>query len=238
MHPPNSVIIVGGGLAGLSAAHQAYSSGANVVFLDKQDLLRGNSSKATSHINGALMRTEVGLDIKNSVQQFYQDTLATAKDWGNHALIRVHTYNSANAVHWFQELFQLDLSVVPQLGGHSQPRTHRGKDAKFPGMAITYKLLETLQNLAAEQPERVAILKDTQVFDLVTAASDKSVVTGVKFKNLKTKQRGQSLGPGILASGGYAADFTTNCCSGNTARTSWTCRPPMARMLLVMARKS
>lgn len=39
------------------------------------------------------MRTEVGLDIKNSVQQFYQDTLATAKDWGNHALICVHTYN-------------------------------------------------------------------------------------------------------------------------------------------------
>ena len=33
--------------------------------------------------------------------------------------------------------FDLDLSLVARLGGHSQPRTHRGKE-RFPGMTITY----------------------------------------------------------------------------------------------------
>ncbi|WPK27196.1 hypothetical protein PUMCH_004573 [Australozyma saopauloensis] len=206
----NPVIVVGGGLAGLSAAHQAYNRGANVVLVDKMGFLSGNSGKATSGINGALTRTQVSLEIKDSVEQFYQDTLATAKDRANPELIRVLTYNSADAVHWLQELFGLDLSVVSRLGGHSQPRTHRGRDAKFPGMAITYKLLETLENLAVEEPDRVVILKDTQVVDLIAADDDKSVIRGVKYKNLKLKERGELVGPVILATGGYAADFTKN----------------------------
>lgn len=211
MNTPNHpILIVGGGLAGLSAAHEAYLRGANVVLFDKQGFLSGNSGKATSGINGALTRTQVSLSIQDSVEQFYNDTLKTAKDRANPSLIKVLTYNSADAVHWLQEVFGLDLSVVSRLGGHSQPRTHRGKDAKFPGMAITYKLLETLENLAEEQPQRVVILKNTQVIDLVIDDNDPTKVLGVKFKNLKDKLKGSLNGPVILATGGYAADFTKN----------------------------
>lgn len=65
--PVNPIVIVGGGLAGLSAAHQAYLRGANVVLLDKQGFLSGNSGKATSGINGALTRTQTQLKIDDSV---------------------------------------------------------------------------------------------------------------------------------------------------------------------------
>lgn len=208
--PSNSILIVGGGLAGLSAAHEAYLRGANVVLFDKQGFLSGNSGKATSGINGALTRTQVKSSIQDSVEQFYNDTLKTAKDRANPALIKVLTYQSADAVHWLQEIFNLDLSVVSRLGGHSQPRTHRGKDAKFPGMAITYRLLESLENLAEEQPERVAIFKNTQIIDLLIDEKNPSRVLGVKYKNLKSKEKGYLHGPVILATGGYAADFTKN----------------------------
>lgn len=210
MFPPNPVIVVGGGLAGLSAAHEAYLRGANVVLLDKQGFLSGNSGKATSGINGALTRTQTALKIDDSVEKFYQDTLATAKDRANPALIKVLTYHSADAVHWLQEQFGLDLSVVSRLGGHSQPRTHRGHDAKFPGMAITYRLLETLETLADTEPDRVCILKNTQVVDLVVDDHDRATVEGVHYKDLKTKARGTVRGPVIMATGGYAADFTKN----------------------------
>lgn len=209
-YPSNPIIIVGGGLAGLSAAHQAYLRGANVVLLDKQGFLSGNSGKATSGINGALTRTQVTEGIPDSVELFYDDTLKTAKDRANPALIKVLTYNSADAVHWLQEAFDLDLSVVSRLGGHSQPRTHRGKDAKFPGMAITYRLLEQLENLASSEPSRVKILKNTQVIDLIVDDADGSDVKGVKFKDLKTKTKDTLHGPVIMATGGYAADFTKN----------------------------
>jgi glycine/D-amino acid oxidase-like deaminating enzyme len=47
------VIIVGGGLAGLSAAHTVLEQGGAVVLLDKMKFLGGNSTRATSGINGA-----------------------------------------------------------------------------------------------------------------------------------------------------------------------------------------
>ncbi|PVH14257.1 uncharacterized protein CXQ87_002385 [Candidozyma duobushaemuli] len=153
---------------------------------------------------------QLSSSIKDSVEQFYNDTLKTAKDRANPSLIKVLTYHSADAVHWLQEIFELDLSIVSRLGGHSQPRTHRGKDAKFPGMAITYKLLETLENLAEEFPDRVAIMKNTQVIDLLIDENDSSQVLGVKYKDLKTKGKDTLRGPVILATGGYAADFTKN----------------------------
>lgn len=206
--PSNPILIVGGGLAGLSAAHQAYLRGANVVLLDKESFLSGNSGKATSGINGALTRTQVNLKIPDSVEQFYQDTLASAKDRAHPELIKVLTYNSADAVHWLQEVFDLDLTVVSRLGGHSQPRTHRGHDAKFPGMAITYRLLERLETLSETEPDRVVILKNSQVIDLIMEQDNK--VVGVKYKNLKDKSKHELYGPVILLTGGYAADFTKN----------------------------
>ncbi|KAK6455402.1 osmotic growth protein [Scheffersomyces xylosifermentans] len=205
--PKNPIIIVGGGLAGLSAAHQVYLRGANVVLLDKQGFLSGNSGKATSGINGALTRTQVDLGIKDSVQQFYNDTLATAKDRANPELIKVLTYNSADAIHWLQEIFNLDLSIVSRLGGQSQPRTHRGRDSKFPGMAITYRLLETLEDLAAAEPDRLLILKNSQVIDLL---KEDHKILGVKYKNLLDKSKHELHGPVIMSTGGYAADFTKN----------------------------
>jgi len=56
-----------------------------------------------------------------------------ARDLARDDLIRVLTGRSADAVHWLQSKFGLDLSKVARLGGHNQPRTHRG-DAQFPGM--------------------------------------------------------------------------------------------------------
>jgi flavocytochrome c len=197
------VIVVGGGLSGLSAAHTIYLNGGNVVVLDKQGFFGGNSTKATSGINGALTRTQVDTKIPDSVKQFYDDTLKSARDKARPDLIKVLTYNSASAVEWLQDVFNLDLTLVSRLGGHSQPRTHRGHDAKFPGMAITYALMQRLEELAENEPERVQIIKKARVTGL---NKDGNKITGVTYEF-----GGESTtvdGPVILATGGYAADFT------------------------------
>ncbi|GAP88707.1 putative fumarate reductase [Rosellinia necatrix] len=196
------VIVVGGGLSGLSAAHTIYLAGGNVVVLDKQGFFGGNSTKATSGINGALTRTQVDHKIQDSVKQFYEDTLKSARDKARPDLIKVLTYKSAAAVEWLQDVFNLDLTLVSRLGGHSQPRTHRGHDAKFPGMAITYALMQRLEELAETEPERVQIVKKARVTGL---NKDGNKVTGVQYE-----YNGESVsveGPVVLATGGYAADF-------------------------------
>ncbi|KAI8947215.1 FAD binding domain-containing protein [Xylaria longipes] len=197
------VIVVGGGLSGLSAAHTIYLAGGNVVVLDKQGFFGGNSTKATSGINGALTRTQVDHKIQDSVKQFYDDTLKSARDKARPDLIKVLTYKSAAAVEWLQDVFNLDLTLVSRLGGHSQPRTHRGHDAKFPGMAITYALMQRLEELAETEPERVQIIKKARVTGL---NKEGNKITGVQYES---NGEASSLdGPVVLATGGYAADFT------------------------------
>ncbi|KAE8421904.1 fumarate reductase Osm1 [Aspergillus pseudocaelatus] len=202
MAPAPRVIVVGGGLSGLSAAHTVYLNGGNVLVLDKQAFFGGNSTKATSGINGALTRTQVDLGIQDSVKTFYEDTLKSARDKARPELIKVLTYKSAAAVEWLMDVFNLDLTLVSRLGGHSQPRTHRGHDAKFPGMAITYALMQRLEELTEKEPERVQIVKKARV---ISVNKTGNTVTGVTYEY--DGETHTADGIVILATGGYAADF-------------------------------
>jgi len=197
------VIIVGGGLAGLSAAHTVLERGGNVLVLDKQGFMGGNSTKATSGINGAGTQTQLEAGIPDSAKIFFDDTKKSARDLARDDLIRVLTGRSGDAVNWLQNKFGLDLSKVARLGGHSQPRTHRG-NAQFPGMVITYAQLERLEDLATSIPDRVKIIKKARVTKLIKENS--GAVVGVEYESKgKTES---AYGPVILATGGYAADFT------------------------------
>jgi flavocytochrome c len=197
------VIVVGGGLAGLSAAHTLLERGANVLLLDKQPFMGGNSTKATSGINGAGTQTQQEQGIPDSAKTFFEDTKRSARDLARDDLIQVLTGRSGDAVNWLQNKFGLDLSKVARLGGHSQPRTHRG-NAQFPGMVITYAQLERLEDLATETPDRVQIKKKARVVKLLK--DEAGAVNGVEYThNGKTET---AYGPVILATGGYAADFT------------------------------
>lgn len=119
------IIVVGGGLSGLSAAHTIVLAGGSVLVLDKQGFFGGNSTKATSGINGALTRTQVDANIRDSVKQFYDDTLKSARDKARPDLIKVLTYKSAAAVEWLQDEFNLDLTLVSRLGSVIVPGLSR-----------------------------------------------------------------------------------------------------------------
>lgn len=80
------------------------------------DFFGGNSTKATSGINAALTRTQVDEKIQDSVKQFYDDTIESARDKARPDLIKVLTYQSASAVEWLQDVFNLDLTLVSRLG--------------------------------------------------------------------------------------------------------------------------
>ncbi|CAG8542860.1 15818_t:CDS:10 [Funneliformis caledonium] len=196
------IIVVGGGLSGLSAAHTVLEHGANVLVLDKNSFFGGNSTKATSGINGALTKTQIALGIQDSAAIFEADTIRSARDLARPDIIKVLTGNSASAVEWLQDKFKLDLSLVSRLGGHTQPRTHRGKEM-FPGMTITYALMELLEEIAEKQPNRARIVMKARVTKLIKEGEE---VIGVEYE--KDGQTFKELGPVILATGGYAADFT------------------------------
>ena len=116
---------------------QMVEQGGRVLLLDKSAYLGGNSTKATSGINGALTSTQVANGIKDDSREvFYQDAAKSAAAGLRAPLVKVLTYGSAPAVEWLQEVFGIDLSKVAMMGGHSYERCHRGKE-RFPGAAIT-----------------------------------------------------------------------------------------------------
>lgn len=159
---------------------------------------------ATSGINGAGTNTQILQNIPDSSKIFYDDSAKSARKEIMPELTRVLAYNSASAVEWIQDKFQVDLSIVSRLGGHSQPRTHRGKEA-FPGMTITYALMEKMEELCEKNPEKYMVVKKAQVTSLIKNKMD--VIVGCKFD-----RNGSSeclYGPVILSTGGYASDFST-----------------------------
>lgn len=100
----------------VSISHSFDLSCLNCAILISPAFFGGNSTKATSGINGALTRTQVDLGIQDSVKTFYEDTLKSARDKARPELIKVLTYKSAAAVEWLQDVFNLDLTLVSRLG--------------------------------------------------------------------------------------------------------------------------
>jgi flavocytochrome c len=188
-------IVIGGGLAGLSAAHTVLEQGGSVVVLEKMAFCGGNSTKATSGINGANTRTQRSKNIIDSPELFIADTVKGGAN--NLPLVKVLCEESGPAVDWLMDKFQLDLSLLARLGGHSQARTHRGKQ-KFPGMVITYAQIEKFEDLCAKIPDRAKLLTKTRATRLLTKPSSDGSPSG----------KGQKLyGSVIIATGGFGYDF-------------------------------
>merc|ERR1711972_298810 len=154
-------------------------------------------------INGALTKSQRKLKIEDSPETFAEDTMRGGAKRPD--LVEVLTGESAPSVDWLVDKFDLDLSLVSRLGGHSNPRTHRGKE-RFPGMTITYALMERLEDIADES-DRAKVMLKTKVEKLLKDASGN--VCGVEYTTSDGKV-GQEYGPVVVATGGFGADFTAD----------------------------
>lgn len=198
------VIVVGSGLAGLSAAHEALRAGAAVRMLDRAPKPGGNSIKASSGINGAGTRFQSSLGIAKD-DSFYSDTVRSAgarfaessPPIDRKALVEILTNQSEGAVNWLADDLNVDLSVVAQLGGHSVPRTHRGGGKLPPGAAIVSALVDALK-----ANPNFSLENSAEVEELLT--SDETV-KGVRYR-AADGQAQELEGPVVFATGGFAGD--------------------------------
>jgi len=195
------VVVVGGGLAGLSAAHTALERGCRVVVLDKNPFCGGNSTKATSGINGSGTRTQREKGISDDPEKFYQDIALSARKLLRPPIAKVLANDSAPAVEWLINSFGLDLSLVSRLGGHSEQRTHRGKE-RFPGMTITYALMEKYEEIVKAHPNRARLITRARVVKIL---KENNEVVGVEY--VQGNETKREYGAVIIATGGYANDF-------------------------------
>merc|ERR1719428_2163255 len=200
--PTDLVIVLGGGLAGVSACNTVVENGGKTVLIDKSSFCGGNSTKATSGINGAATRTQKEKGIEDSTDLFTKDTLKGGAK--KPEIAKVLCENSGRDVEWLMDAFDLDLSLLARLGGHSAPRTHRGKE-RFPGMTITYALIQMVEKIA-ETTDKARIITKARATELLQGPA-KDVI-GLIYE--KGGQQFKEMGPVILCSGGFGADFSNN----------------------------
>ncbi|KAJ3296254.1 hypothetical protein HDU79_007150 [Rhizoclosmatium sp. JEL0117] len=214
-----STVIVGGGLAGLSAAIEAARCGAAVTVLDKEVRLGGNSAKASSGMNAAPTQAQRNLSIADSLELFQQDTLAAGKHKNDPKLVQILATQSADALA-FIESFGVTLDQVSQCGGHSAPRTHRETEVDGKPKAVGWDIMKALQTYIAtlapststsdssyatanQVPNTIKVITDARVTELL---GDRGIrVTGLQFDHA-SKCHLMHADSVILATGGYAAD--------------------------------
>jgi len=207
---PQSAIVVGGGLAGLSAAHTLIQGGAHVTLLERNPFLGGNSTKATSGINGTPSRTQEAMGINDSADIFLEDMVRSAHGQKtgpmppSYPLADMFCENSGPAVAWLQDDFGLALDVVSRMGGHSNQRTHRTKSGgKFPGMEITSALMKKYEAMADQENGTCDLVINGILKGLVQDAAGR--VTGVEYLDADEQIQVLNADAVVLATGGYGA---------------------------------
>lgn len=190
-------IIVGSGLAGLTAALTVLDAGGHVIVLEKETKLGGNSMKASSGINACT---------KETATAFRDDTRKSAGQAGDPALIEQLVEHSNEAVlEWLQERLEVDLSQVTQLGGHSEARTYR-PGGKLPiGAEIMIKLQKAVREF--EEKGAVTIITGAKASQLIQSEDNR--VVGVVYEKSQDGSSSTNTVHAqqvVLATGGFAAD--------------------------------
>lgn len=194
------VVVVGGGLAGMSAAIASADRGARVLLLDKSKHLGGNSAKASSGINVRMDTTE------ECYEAFLNDTLQSCESGlgpcGHPDLANVLVNDSLDTVKWVQERFGVPLSTPVRLGGHSRARTVR------PQGGIIGAELTAAGSKVAHSLSNIVVVNSAQLTGLIV---DRRVVRGVTYTVGINEEEVESLGDSVvLATGGFGFDVSAD----------------------------
>jgi len=201
------VIVVGGGLAGLSATIESARHGARVTIVEKEKSLGGNSAKATSGMNGADTAAQRKLEIVDSPELLITDTTKSGDGRSKPNLVSTLATNSASAVEFITS-FDVGLTNVVQLGGHSVPRTHRippTKEGK--PVAVGFTVISTLKKYVENELSGSVRILTNSIFQGLLWDGDR--VVGITYK-MEDGSAHELRGNVILTAGGFANDRTSS----------------------------
>eukprot|EP01028_Stygiella_incarcerata_P012788 TRINITY_DN80459_c0_g1_i1.p1 TRINITY_DN80459_c0_g1~~TRINITY_DN80459_c0_g1_i1.p1 ORF type:complete len:495 (-),score=144.98 TRINITY_DN80459_c0_g1_i1:121-1605(-) len=192
------VIVIGGGLAGLSAAIEAANHGACVVLFEREDRVGGNSAKASSGMNAILTPTQKKYNVTDSRELFIEDTEKSSFTSG--PIVEALVDDSTGAYHFLTSL-GADLSQVIKIGGHSRARTHRC-DMKLSKTNVGMHLIRTVtKHIETNLVDKISIMTKTKVKDLLQC--NVGHVCGVIYENANGVQLAKFADNVIIATGGF-----------------------------------
>jgi L-aspartate oxidase len=194
------VVIVGAGVAGLSAALESSAAGRRVLLVGKAGLDSGSSPLAQGGLAAVL-------DPADSAGLHRQDTVTAGAGLCDDAAVAVLVAAAPGEISWLTSLgARFDTGPLGLEGGHSRPRiVHAGGDAS--GAEVH----RALRDAVLAQPG-VRVCGATVALDALT--DERGAVTGLLAGTLTGPGGGLAVGviraaAVVLATGGYGQAYAT-----------------------------
>lgn len=201
------VIVVGGGMAGMTSAIEAADKGATVILFEKTGALGGTFGGGTLSGVGTKMQIESGIT-DDTADKFFSDFVRLNENYKslnpgvdytwNESLGRYYAEYSGPAVDWLVET--LGATVKDRTPG--QPTLYQPLNTPrvWSGDRMSYDtvLKKELQKFVDEG--KICVMLETEVTELVI---EDGTVVGVKTKNADDSMSEYKAPSTILCTGGY-----------------------------------
>lgn len=196
------VVIVGGGGAGMTAAITAAEAGKKVVLIEKNVILGGNTSRASSGMNAAETHYEKEQGVEDSVDLFIEDTMKSGKEINDPELVRVLAEGTSDAIDWLDEENAPLNGPLATMGGLSTNRTHRPVDADGNIIPVGSYLVDALSGRMTELG--IETIMETEVTDIIM---EDGKAAGVKAKGSAGNDVTVHANAVIVATGGFGGNM-------------------------------
>jgi fumarate reductase flavoprotein subunit len=194
------VVVVGTGLAGLSAANEAASAGLSVIIIEKMPYIGGNSSIAGGGYcawdSKLKMREKLSLG-DDSWQLHKEDTLRGGAYYGDPVLVETLVREAPFGLDWLIDAGVEFAETLPRIGGHSAHRSYQQRDGSG------RKMVEALRTRVVSNG--VEIRFETAVTRIFRRDAE-SPVSGVGVKTASGASNIRAKKAVILAAGGFGRD--------------------------------
>lgn len=200
----SSLVIVGGGTAGLAAAATAADMGLDATLVEKSGRLGGMLAWSSGHFSGAGTRRQTARGIGDHPDLHFRDVIEIGHGLNDARLVRRAVDEAAGMVDWLEDLgFPFAKETPTLVTGHelySLPRTYwGGTDPARGGGPIAETLIRRVGS-------RIDLRLETRAERLLMANADGGTrVVGVEVSTGGARRQIKADNV-ILATGGYAAN--------------------------------
>ena len=203
------LVIIGGGLSGLTAAFESNLRSNNslkIALIEQLQEIGGNSNRATSGINLLETEPQKKNNIIDNYTIFYSDTMKSGKYINNPSLVSTFINATKTLYDYYTNNFDIDITLLGILGGHSVARTHRPTNSNY--VIGSYLINKVSEKVKAY--DNIKILYNATVNELLKNETTNEIY-GLKYK--KESDINENIiycKAIILTSGGYGHDFGEN----------------------------
>ncbi|MDD4363139.1 MAG: FAD-dependent oxidoreductase [Atribacterota bacterium] len=197
----SDVLVIGGGLAGLTSALEVCSNNSNVTIVSKGRVGRsGNSIVSATALSVLVPNSE------DSVELFYKDIIESGQGINDKQLVEHFVINSTKSIFKLKQYgleFLKDTTglIKRRVPGHSVPRTisldySKSQNKKCKGLLLTIPLLDMLKRGGAN------IIDNTSIIKLLVSRKNRNVYGAIGINTKANKIIIFHANVIILASGG------------------------------------